>query len=327
MTYGFVFYSIAFFLAIFITAEALHKLIPALSKYAKQPIYEEGPAWHMSKSGTPTMGGITFLLAAVITLVPASLLLLKNDATVAALSLLVNLTYALANGLTGLIDDITKLRHHENKGLTPVEKLIIQFLLAGLYLFARSRIFGDSSVVYFSSGEVDLGFWYYPLSLLILVGMTNCANLTDGIDGLSSSVAFAIGISMFYMSAALSEEAAFISVVTVGICVGFLFFNLHPAKIFMGDTGSLFLGSLICTAAFSLKNPFIMFFVGGVYVIEGASVILQVTYYKLTHRRIFKMAPIHHHLEKCGMSENRICLTAIFLTLIFSVPAYFICAA
>ena len=150
------------------------------------------------------------------------------------------------------------------------------------------------------------------------MGITNCANLTDGIDGLASSVAFAIGISLFYFSFGISENGSFISAALMGGAIGFLIFNLHPAKVFMGDTGSLFFGSLIAALAFELKSPWIAVVSGGVYVIEGISVILQVAFYKMTKKRLFKMAPIHHHLEKCGWDENKICITAIILTLIFS---------
>ena len=162
---------------------------------------------------------------------------------------------------------------------------------------------------------------YYFLSIIILVGITNCANLTDGIDGLATSVAFAIGLSVFYISYSRSDAASFISASLIGATVAFLIFNIHPAKVFMGDTGSLFLGALVASLAFELKNPFIAITTGAVYVIEGVSVILQVIYYKATKKRLFKMAPIHHHLEKCGWDENKICLVAIALTLLFSVPS------
>ena len=152
--------------------------------------------------------------------------------------------------------------------------------------------------------------------------MSNSTNLTDGIDGLSSSVAFGIGVSLFYISAALSPETSVIASIIIGATVGFLVFNIHPAKIFMGDTGSLFLGAIVTACAFNLGNPLLIIFIAGVYVIEGFSVVLQVSYYKLTHKRIFKMAPLHHHLEKCGWSENKICIAGILLTFILSLPAY-----
>ena len=161
-----------------------------------------------------------------------------------------------------------------------------------------------------------------PLGTVILLGITNCANLTDGIDGLASGVGFAVGISLFYISCALCKEVSFISASIIGATAGFLVFNLHPAKIFMGDTGSLFLGALGASSAFALGNPLVIIFIGGIYCLEGLSVIIQVAVFKLTKKRVFRMAPLHHHLEKVGWSENRICIVAIILTFIFSIPAF-----
>jgi phospho-N-acetylmuramoyl-pentapeptide-transferase len=167
-------------------------------------------------------------------------------------------------------------------------------------------------------GLFDFGFFYYILSLIILVGITNCANLTDGIDGLASSVAFAIGISLFYFSYGVSDSSAFISATLSAGALGFLIFNINPARIFMGDTGSLFLGALVGALAFEMENPLIAVVSGCVYVIEGIRVILQVIFFKTIGKRLFKMAPVHHHLEKCGWDENRICIVSIIITLLIS---------
>jgi len=153
--------------------------------------------------------------------------------------------------------------------------------------------------------------------VIILLGIVNCANLTDGVDGLASSIAFTIGTVLFLTLSDMAEISV-ISAAMTGATLGFLFFNVNPAKIFMGDTGSLFLGALVASLSFSLGNPLIAILLGGVYVIEGVSVILQVVFFKLTGKRIFKMAPIHHHLEKCGLSENRICILAVIATLMLS---------
>ncbi len=307
----------------FLITVAVEKLlIPALRKRARQPIYAEGPKWHEKKSGTPTLGGLGFLSAILIMTLLSLPLLGKNHGFKAVISLVVTLLYAFLNALVGVIDDLKKLKRKENQGLTPIEKLILQFLLASLFLYARHTLIGDSTTLAFSFGETDIGFLYYPLSLLILVGIINCANLTDGIDGLATSVAFSISVSLLYISAALFEEVAIISSAMIGATVGFLVFNLHPAKIFMGDTGSLFFGAVVASCAVALGNPFLALIVGAIYLIEGASVILQVFFFKLTGKRVFKMAPIHHHLEKCGWSENRICIVSILMTFIFSIPAY-----
>ena len=152
--------------------------------------------------------------------------------------------------------------------------------------------------------------------------LINSANLTDGIDGLASSVTFGIGISLMYISASVNPETSMIAATLIGASLAFLCFNLHPAKIFMGDTGSLFFGALIASSGFSLKNPILLIPIAGVYIIEGISVILQVLFYKLTRKRLFKMAPLHHHFEKCGWSENKICIVAILATLVISIPAF-----
>ncbi len=315
-------YILVFVSTLVITAITEKKLIPRLVNHAKQPIYEDGPRWHMKKSGTPTMGGIAFLLASFITLLIPSLIFIFLKSYYVSLSLIISLSYASLNSAIGIVDDLRKLRKRTNEGLTPKEKLILQTIAAIVFLILRKTLLHDTTELSFSFGIFDLGIFYYPLSIVILVGLVNCANLTDGIDGLASSVAFSIGVSLFYISAALNIETALISSAIIGASVGFLLFNLHPAKIFMGDTGSLFFGAIISSCAFTLKNPLLILFIAGVYVIEGISVILQVGYYKLTHKRIFKMAPLHHHLEKCGFTENRICITAILTTFIISIPAY-----
>ncbi|MBR2971836.1 MAG: phospho-N-acetylmuramoyl-pentapeptide-transferase [Clostridia bacterium] len=297
-------------------------VIPFLKKRAEQPIYEDGPKWHMSKAGTPTMGGISFLIAISISLFLSSLYLrLANDDR-ASTSVLICAVYAILNASVGIIDDITKLKHKKNAGLTPRAKLILQFVISSSFLISRKLFLGEGTTISSRFGEIDLGIIYYFLSLIILVGITNCANLTDGIDGLATSVAFAIGVSMLYFSYMRVESVSFISASLIGATVAFLIFNIHPAKIFMGDTGSLFLGSLAASLAFELKNPMIALISGGVYVIEGVSVILQVLCFKAFKRRLFKMAPIHHHLEKCGWDENKICVLAIVLTLLFSIPVF-----
>ncbi|HBJ19130.1 MAG TPA: phospho-N-acetylmuramoyl-pentapeptide-transferase, partial [Clostridiales bacterium] len=283
---------------------------------------EIGPKWHEKKQGTPTMGGLAFLFAVFCASVFGVLFLYLSGDHDGALSLSVNFAFAFANATVGVVDDLTKLHRHKNEGLTPTEKLIFQFAIAIGFLLLRRTLLGETTTVAFAFGHVDLGFFYYPICLLLLVGIINFANLTDGIDGLAASVAFGIGVSLFYISAALSGEVSFLAATMMGASMGFLFFNLHPAKIFMGDTGSLFFGALAASSVFSLGNPLLILPIGGVYILEGLSVVLQVLFFKMTKRRLFRMAPLHHHFEKCGWPENRICLAAIFLTLLFSLPAY-----
>lgn len=305
-----------FSLALTVIIERL--LIPILSSKAKQPIYEDGPAWHLSKSGTPTMGGLAFLVSIMFTVLPVSLYFIFHlvDKEI-GFSLLLALLFSLGNSLIGIFDDTLKLRRKENAGLSPIQKLGLQFLLALLFLMVRRYLFADTTLVSLPFADIDLGFFYYPLAVIILLGIVNCANLTDGVDGLASSIAFTIGTVLFLTLSDMAEISV-ISAAMAGATLGFLFFNVNPAKIFMGDTGSLFLGALVASLSFSLGNPLIAILLGGVYVIEGVSVILQVVFFKLTGKRIFKMAPIHHHLEKCGLSENRICILAVIATLMLS---------
>lgn len=318
----FPYYILTFFVSLLLTAIIEKNLIPYLKRRAEQPIYEGGPSWHSKKSGTPTMGGIAFVLAISASILPGIFILFFAGQKYAALSLILSLVFSLGNAAVGLIDDAQKLKKHENAGLSPKQKLVFQFVLAALFVLASKLLLGKGTEISFSFGKIDVGPIYYPLLVIFLVGMINSANLTDGIDGLASSVAFSVGISLFYISASLMPELSFLSASLVGATIGFLLFNLNPAKVFMGDTGSLFLGGIIASSSLILENPLIVFFIAGVYVIEGFSVALQVAVYKLTKKRVFKMAPLHHHLEKSGYSENKICIIAIFLTFLFSVPAY-----
>ena len=318
----FPFYILAFLGALLLTALAERKLVPALRQKAKQPIYEEGPSWHMKKSGTPTMGGLAFLLAILITCLPAIVFFFASEQVEEAIALSLLLFYAFANAGIGIFDDLKKLQKKQNEGLLPRQKLLLQSAAASLFLLFRHILLSDGTAILFSFGWLELGLLYYPFSMLALLGCVNCANLTDGIDGLAASTAFGAGLSVFYVASAFIPHISFLGACLMGAMIGFLFFNLHPAKIFMGDTGSLFLGALIAGASFSFENPLLILSFGSIYVIEGLSVVIQVLVYKCTKKRVFKMAPLHHHMEKIGWSENRICLCAIFLTLITSIAAY-----
>ena len=294
-------------------------LLPVLKRLAQQPIYADGPRWHLKKSGTPTMGGLAFVLAISITSLLTVFFLYRHEKTKELLSLTLSLFFALANAFIGFFDDRTKLLRKENAGLTPWQKLVLQAAVGILFLYMRVRLLGSAPVFSFASTDVRAGFLYYPICLFLILGIVNCANLTDGVDGLASSVAFAIGTSLFYLSRTVSVASASLSLCLMAGALGFLCFNLHPAKIFMGDTGSLFFGALVTSILFSLENPLLLLLFGGVYVIEGISVVLQVVCYKLTKRRICLMAPLHHHFEKRGWSENRIAIAAMLLTLCFGM--------
>lgn len=314
-------YLLIFLITFAVTIIIERRLIPVLKAVAKQPIYTDGPKWHNSKYGTPTMGGLAFIIASVIS-VFLGCLFLSGYKDKYMISLLLTMLLATSNAVIGIIDDRAKLKRKQNEGLTPKQKILFQSIAAVIFLYLRSIAFEDDTVLYFSFGRIDAGFIYYPISLLIILLAVNSANLTDGIDGLASSVAFGTGMSLLYISAFSNPATAITASVIIGSSLAFLTFNLHPAKIFMGDTGSLFLGGIIAASGFSMGNPILIIPISGVYIIEGFSVIIQVLVYKLTKKRIFKMAPLHHHFEKSGWSENRICLVGIFATLILSFPAF-----
>ena len=309
-------YLTLFAISFLITLLFTNLLIPVLKKAAKQPIYAVGPKWHLTKSGTPTMGGLAFLIAITLSLSFAAVILIRLNEQDHAREILLCLAFAVLNSAVGILDDRAKIRKKENLGLKPYQKLILQALIGIGFLIARALWLGTETTVVFGNLNFDLGFAYYPLSLIIILGITNCANLTDGVDGLLSTVSFAIGVGAFYLGLIFSLPAAIMASALIGAMIAFLIFNVNPAKIFMGDTGSLFLGALVCGIAFALGNPLLSLVLGVVFVFEGASVILQVIGFKLTGKRIFKMAPLHHHLEKYGFGESKICVYAIIITLI-----------
>lgn len=289
----------------------LRKLIPVLkSRKIGQKIYEIGPRWHKGKEGTPIMGGLGFIIAAAVGLGVITGVYAYLGRAIELLPVWLTFTLALLNGLIGFFDDYTKLIKKQNQGFLAWQKLVLQFLVAIAYLWAMSACgFIDTAleIPYFGI-EIELGIFYYFLAVLFIAGMVNSVNLTDGIDGLCSSVTAVIG-AFFAVAAfvALKPELAILPATVIGGTVGFLMYNFYPAKIFMGDTGSLYLGGAAVGMAFLADEPLIILIAGIIYLIEVVSVILQVGYFKITHgKRIFKMAPIHHHFEKCGWKEEKI---------------------
>ena len=228
---------------------------------------------------------------------------------------------AVGFGIVGFLDDYTSIKKHRNLGLTEIQKLILQFIIVGAYLLSVALAGGTTETVIPFLGSVDLGFFYYILAAVFIVGMVNAVNFTDGIDGLNTSVTLVVAlvfsvIAMLLNRVGLSLYAAAI----VGAMIGFLFWNANPAKVFMGDTGSLFLGGAVCALAFGVNMPILLILIGIIYIVEILSVVLQVTYFKISHgKRIFKMAPIHHHFEMCGWNENKICFVFSGVTLLAGI--------
>ena len=296
-------------------------LLPVLRALkAGQSIREVGPTWHNSKAGTPMMGGLMFIFAAI-------LILVGNAFAMAEYSVFFVLILALCFGFVGFLDDFTKIKYKRNLGLTSIQKAALQAAVSALFLYVMFRTGAMSTELYIPF--VDLSFTLHPLvyiffSMFVMVGCVNAVNLTDGVDGLCASVT--IPVMVFFTAAAMAlgkYELALLPASLVGGLTAYLVYNWHPAKVFMGDTGSLFLGGVVCALAFALEMPLILILVGFVYIIETLSVILQVTYFKLTHgKRLFKMSPIHHHFEMCGWKEEKICLSFAGVTAVMCVLAW-----
>lgn len=313
------------------TAITLRFLIPVLkSRKMGQKILDIGPRWHKDKEGTPTMGGIAFLV--FITLTSVGLLLylffIGNIEKNVFYGMLLTVIYADLNGLIGITDDLRKFKKQKNEGLTAAEKYILQLSTAVLYIFALVRLSAATTSIYlpFLGRSFDLKIFWYLFAILFLTGFCNAVNLTDGIDGLCGSVSATAAVFFAAYTVNVGNfGGTVLSSALFGGMLGFLVYNLHPAKVFMGDTGSLFIGALISGISLTLGNPLILFLVGIIYLLEAASVIIQVLFYKLTGKRVFLMAPLHHHFEKKGMSEGKITLASVLITLAVSVLLFCLC--
>ncbi len=311
-----------------LTVVAEHFLIPVLRSHKLgQRILDIGPRWHKSKEGTPIMGGIGFILASMIVMAGFFIYQAFKDTAVDLISLSVTLAFAVANGAIGFVDDYCKLVKKQNEGLTRMQKLFLQLVIASAYVCVMSYTGNMTSeiVLPFLDQSLDLGWLFYPVAVIVLTGVVNGGNITDGIDGLASSVTCVIGL--FYAALALKSAdsgLSMVSAVLIGSSLGFLIYNFHPARVFMGDTGSLFFGALAIGAAFGYGNGMMGLIVCAVYILEMLSSFLQICYYKITKgKRLFKMAPIHHHFEQCGWSENTIVLVFTLVEILFCVFAWF----
>ena len=289
-------------------------LIPFLHKLRYgQTILDIGPAWHKNKQGTPTMGGIMFIIGMLLACGAGWCALRFSAQGLADASgdgtfyLVAGLLMALGFAAIGFADDYIKVVKKRNLGLKAWQKSLAQLLVAVLYL-AAEYFFARTTMIWIPFfGEFDAGFFYYPIMLFIIVGAVNSVNLTDGIDGLAASVTMVVGMGFMVITAIQSfTQMNLLAAALAGGCLGFLVWNFHPAKVFMGDTGSLFLGGMVVALAFGLRMPVLLLFVGIVYVAETLSDIIQIGSVKLTGKRVFKMAPIHHHFEMCGWSEVKI---------------------
>ena len=319
-------------------------LIPWLHKLKfGQTILEDGPTWHQKKQGTPTMGGILFIAGFVVSVIAAviavyvfkepliwTLRIPKEEVTLPALlstpyelvRFWGGIGLALGCGLIGFLDDYIKVVKKRNLGLTATQKIILQLTLSTAYAVLL-YIFGKGVFYIPFIGQVNWGVWYIPFTVFVIVAMSNATNLTDGVDGLCGLTGFVAALALLLLSGLTGHLSMGIPAVALaGGLAGFLMWNFHPAKVFMGDTGSLFIGGALTALAFGIEQPFLLVPIGILYIAENLSVILQVSYFKITHgKRLFKMSPLHHHFELCKWSETKIVTVFSLVTLIGCIGA------
>lgn len=302
----------------FIIAVVLSPIIIPFLRRLKfgQSIREEGPKSHQKKSGTPTMGGVMILLSITAT---TFIMIGQYGQMKAEIYLLLLVT--LGFGLLGFLDDFIKVVLKRNLGLTSKQKLVGQLLISVIfYLVIKQQGFSTEIAIPGTDVGIDIGVLYLPLIVVMLVGASNAVNLTDGLDGLlAGTAAIAFGAYAILAFNADQIEIALFCAAIVGAVLGFLVFNAHPAKVFMGDTGSLALGGAIAAIAILTKMEILLIIIGGVFVIETLSVIIQVISFKTTGKRVFKMSPLHHHYELSGWSEWRVVVTFWLVGLVFAV--------
>ncbi|MDD6188811.1 MAG: phospho-N-acetylmuramoyl-pentapeptide-transferase [Clostridiales bacterium] len=312
---------LSFAISFVITVVLGFVLIPVLRNLkAGQSIKRDGPIWHLSKEGTPTMGGLMFIIAMLaVTLVFS--LRYKDDGGAVLLSMFV---FSLVFGVIGFIDDFEKIRHKGNQGLTALQKFLLQLVAAVAFVLLLRYLGYLTPNLYIPFVNVTIPLpevVYLVFAAFVIVGTVNSVNLTDGVDGLVSGVS--IPVALFFVAAAWMwgmEVQGIFAASLLGGLAGFLVFNFNPAKVFMGDTGSLFLGGAVCAMAFALDMPLILIPLGIVYIAETLSDIIQVAYFKATHgKRFFKMAPLHHHFEKSGWSEKKVFAVFTAVSLVFAV--------
>ncbi len=316
--------SVVFIVSFVITAGMLIWLIPVLRRACfQQSILEEGPRWHLSKAGTPTMGGIAIVSGVMIALIIGALIF--------KYSFLLLGVFFLYFALIGFVDDYIKVIKKRNLGLNRIQKLILQFVGAvALAIYAANDpSIGTVFYVPFYQNIANFHWLYYPFTVFAILGVVNAVNFTDGLDGLASGVSAVV--FLFFVAAALVMSyvsAGAMAAACLGACLGFLIFNRYPAKVFMGDTGAMALGGAVILLAVVMRLQIFILITGAIYVLEALSVVLQINYFKYTRiktgtgKRIFKMAPIHHHLEMSGMSENNIVVLFTLITIITSAVAF-----
>ena len=280
-----------------------------------QEIRDEGPAWHGKKSGTPTMGGMIFIIACSV-----SAIIVSSESIETIMLIFLSVSF----GIVGFVDDFIKVKLKRNLGLTELQKLMLQIVASLLFVWVlKDKLTYMDIIIPFTKISVNIGMWYLPLCVLATISTVNAVNLTDGLDGLASSISIVVTIFFVFTAYLLkSDSVAIFGCALIGGTAAFLIFNKYPAKIFMGDTGSLFLGGAIAGMSLLTGTPLFLIIAGGMFVIETVSVIIQVGFYKLTKKRVFKMAPLHHHFEMCGYKEQRIVAIFTLVSLLFCIISF-----
>ena len=281
-----------------------------------QNIREEGPKSHLKKAGTPTMGGVMFILSTTIVM-----FIMSDSFSEKGMVALYSL---IAFGFIGFLDDLLKILKKQSEGLKAWQKMLLLLIVSGAFGYYSYVNLPHDIIIPFTSFKLPLGVLYVPFVIFVYAAMTNAVNLTDGLDGLASTVSVLVltffGVLTFIIK---DYSLTIFSVALIAGLIGFLKFNAYPAKVFMGDTGSLAIGGAITTIAIISGYPLLIVIVGGIYVVEALSVIIQVTSFKLTGKRVFKMAPIHHHFEQCGWNEVKVVTVFSIITVVLCIIGFF----
>lgn len=310
------FYELSALLIAFISSTLLGPvIIPRLRKLKfGQNIRVDGPKSHLIKQGTPTMGGLIFIMGFLIPI------LLFRETGLKTIFVIVGV---VGLGIVGFLDDYLKVVKKQNEGLDTKQKIIAQLLVA-IIIAVFAGGFGTDTYIPFLNVTIDMGILFYPFVVFFIIAVSNAVNLTDGVDGLNTSVTICVTVFFAIAGFKSGDESAFLSMSMIGALLGFLIVNKNPAKVFMGDLGSLALGGFVGSVALVLKMPFVVLLIGIIYIVETLSVIIQVSYFKKTRKRIFKMTPIHHHFEHCGWSENKICIVFSSVTIVMGIISYIV---
>ncbi len=326
---------LTFFVSLILTALMGKILIPSLIKFKfGQKILKIGPSWHIKKQGTPTMGGLMFIFGILFSLIICILLynikyislgIQYYETPLMNCKIISGLVMAFGFGLIGFIDDFIKIKRGKNLGLNAKQKLILQFLVASMFLgsiYLFELFYCGTPKTFIKIpfiGSLDFDLFYWIFSAFVIVGIVNAVNLNDGIDGLCTSISAVVALGFLFVSQLFNMQGmAFISSAMFGGCVGFLIWNFYPAKVFMGDTGSLFLGGLICALGYIYGSVSLLILFAFTYILEMFSVMLQVIYFKVSKgKRLFRMSPVHHHFEMIGFSEKKICILFSITTCMF----------